>query len=500
VSEAPVSRSDVARGAALVAFSRAGALIEAVAQPLFIWLYGLETYGLYVVLWGAINLAENIVDLSLTAALQRIVPQEDEDVAHGAVSAALLVTVVPAAAIALAVSLAAPWVAGFVSAAPSDRLWLVEAVRLFAWALPLWTFVEIATSAARARRAFGPEIRLRIFWEQIARIAFACGFFALGAGQIGLVLAHLGSLTLTAALCVPLLARFYDVRRLLGARIDRRHFRLLLVTGLALLPANVSRRLLVDAPALVINLLIPGARGATAAGLFEIARKIATLPLSVRQAFQYVMAPLTAHQARSSRDEIGPLYHFASRVSTALVVPLAGLLAFAGRDILSIYRPEAMAALPLLVILVTARAAEAIVGPATPIVEMTGHRILPLVNSLVGAAVWGVLSLLLVPRFGAEGMAVAVGVATLAIAYAATIELRISDGLTPFDHKLFQGLGAALVGLGLMYGAAHLLGGVARFASLLLLWAAASWTALRLGLTRSDRAALGGFARAVRLA
>lgn len=500
MSEANVTRGEVARGAALVALSRASALVEAIAQPLFVWLYGLPAYGVYVVLWGAINLTENVVDLSLTAALQRIVPQEDEDVAHGAVKAALLVTVLPAAAVALAVSLAAPWVAGLVSAAPVDRAWLVQAVRLFAWALPLWTFVEVATSAARARRAFGPEIRLRLFWEQIARILFAGTFFALGAGPVGLVGAHLASLSFTAALCVPLLARFYDLRRLLGARIDRRHFRLLLVTGLALLPANVSRRLLVDAPALVINLLIPGARGATAAGLFEIARKIATLPLSVRQAFQYVMAPVAAHQARADRAEIGPLYHFASRVSTALVVPLAGLLAFAGRDILSIYRPEAMAALPLLVILLAARAAEAIVGPATPIVEMTGHRLLPLVNSLIGAIVWAALGLALVPRLGPEGMAIAVGLATLAIAYAATIELRISDGLTPFDHKLFQGLAAGLAGLGLMYAATRFLGGPARFSVLLILWGAASWCALRVGLTRSDRAALGGFSRALHLA
>ena len=499
MSEA-VSRGEVARGAALVALSRASSLIEAVSQPLFIWLYGLSAYGLYVVLWGAINLAENVVDLSLTAALQRIVPQEDEEAAHAAVKAALLITVLPAAAIALAVSVAAPWVAGFVSAAPADRAWLVQAVRIFAWALPLWTFVEVATSAARARRAFGPEIRLRLFWEQIARILFAAGFFVLGAGHLGLVLAHLASLSLTAALCVPLLGRFYDPRRLLVARVRGADLRLLLVTGLALLPANVSRRLLVDAPAVVINLLIPGGRGATAAGLFEIARKIATLPLSVRQAFQYVMAPLAAHQARARREEIAPLYHFASRVSTALVVPLAGLLACAGRDILSIYRAEAMAALPILVILVTARAAEAIVGPATPIVEMTGHRLLPLVNSLVGAAVWAALSLLLVPALGAEGMAIAVGFATLAIAYAATIELRISDGLSPFDHKLVQGLAAALAGVALMYGATRLLGGPVRFAALLLLWALASWSALRVGLTRSDRQALGGFARAVRLA
>jgi O-antigen/teichoic acid export membrane protein len=498
VSAASVTRGEVARGAALVALSRASSLIEAVAQPLFIWLYGLPAYGLYVVLWGAINLAENVVDLSLTSALQRIVPQEDEETAHASVKAALLVTILPAAAIALAVTLAAPTLASFVSAGPADRLWLPQAIRLFAWALPLWTFIEVATSAARARRAFGPEIRLRLFWEQIARILFACGLFAAGAGHLGLVLAHLASLALTAALCVPLLGRFYDLRRLVVAPLRREDFRLLLVTGLALLPANVSRRLLVDAPAVVINLLIPGARGAVAAGLFEIARKIATLPLSVRQAFQYVMAPLAAHQARADRAEMAPLYRFTSRVSTALVVPLAGLLGFAGRDILSLYRPEAMAALPLLAILLAARAAEAIVGPATPIVEMTGHRLLPLLNSLVGAFVWALLSLLLVPRLGAEGMAISVGVATLAIAYAATVELRVSDSLTPFDHKLFQGLAAALAGLALMYGAA-LLPGPARVAALLLLWVAASWAALRVGLTISDREALGPFARAVRL-
>ena len=499
MNEAAVTRGEVARGAGLVGLSRAAALIEAVAQPLFIWLYGLATYGLYVVLWGVINLAENIVDLSLTNALQRLVPTGDDEAAHGAVKAALVVALVPSAVIALAVTLNADWVAGFFSAAPEDKATLPRAVALFAWGLPLWAFVEVATSAARARRAFGPEIRLRLFWEQIARILFATGLFFAGAGKLGLVAAHLASLALTAILCVPLLARYYDLRRLIRARLRGPELKLLLGTGIALLPANVARRLLVDAPALVINLLLPGRQGAVAAGLFEIARKIATLPLSVRQAFQYVMAPLAAHQARADRTQIAPLYHFASRCSTALVVPLAGLLAFAGVDFLSVYRPEAMAALPLLYILVAARAAEAIVGPATPIVEMTGHRILPLVNSLIGVATWILLAFLLVPAWGAAGMAVAVGVATVVIAYAATVELQLSDGLSPFDRKLFLGLGVALLGVALMYGAAQILHGPVRFAVVLALWAASSWSALRLGLTRGDRESLGGVARTLRL-
>jgi hypothetical protein len=76
---------------------------------------------------------------------------------------------------------------------------------------------------------------------------------------------------------------------------------LLLPTGLALLPANdrpppADRRAAAGAQ--------PDAAGharRVAAGLFEIARKISTVPLIVRQAFQYVMAPLSSAQAKADR-------------------------------------------------------------------------------------------------------------------------------------------------------------------------------------------------------
>src|SRR3546814_16528074 len=78
--------------------ARAGAIIEALAQPLYLWLFGLATYGLYVVLWGAINLVSNIVDLSMTSALQRIAPTVDAAAkAHGAAKFALTASVLSAA-------------------------------------------------------------------------------------------------------------------------------------------------------------------------------------------------------------------------------------------------------------------------------------------------------------------------------------------------------------------------------------------------------------------
>ena len=495
-----VSRGDIARGAGLAGLARSSALIEAVSQPLYIWMFGLPAYGIYVVLWGAINLLTNLLDLSMTSALQRVVPTRSSDIeAHGAVRLALLMTLLLAIAAAILITLQADDVARLFSAAPADAARLPTAIALFVWALPLWIFIEVSTSAARARRAFGPEIRLRIFWEQLARIAFAVLFFAAGFEGLGLMLAHLSSLALTALLCVPLLRRFYDLRLLLRAPAGRGLAGELLASGFALLPSNLARRLLIDGPPLAINLMLPGARGASAAGLFEIARKLSTVPYIVRQSFQYVLAPLSSAQAHADRSAVGPLYHFASRVSTALVVPLAGLITFTGPDILSVYRREAQSALPLLAILCAARASEAIVGPAGTIVEMIGHRGLPLLNSLIAFLLWAALAFWLVPTMGAMGMAIAVSVAIVASTWAAAVELEISDRLSPFDRKLFQGLAIALVGIGAMALVWLYVGGPLRFASNLTLWAATSWLALRYGLTREDRLALGGLSRKLRL-
>jgi O-antigen/teichoic acid export membrane protein len=174
-------------------------------------------------------------------------------------------------------------------------------------------------------------------------------------------------------------------------------------------------------------------------------------------------------------------------------------LIFAAPDILSIYRREALAALPILALLASARAAEAVVGPASAIVEMIGHRLLPLLNSTIAVALMAALAWWLVPADGAWGMAIAVAAATVAPAYIATIELAISDRVSPFDARLLSGLALALAGLAAMWGAAYVFHGPVRFASLLVLWAAASWLALRHGLSREDREGLGGFARKLRL-
>lgn len=498
-----VTNTDVAKGAGLSALSRLGALIEVVAQPAYTWMFGITGYGVYVVLWAAINILANILDLAMGQALQRVIPaQSDRERQHGAVKFALLTGTGLGIIAATVMSLSAHQLATYVAAAPDEAAHIPAAIALFAWSLPLWIFVEIATAAARAKRAFGPEIRLRIFWEQLARLVFAVGFFAAGYNLTGLLLAHMLSLALTATLSVRLLGRYYDLRLLVRAPMPRLLRRSVLHSGAAMLPPALARRAYNDLPPILLNLMVAGAGGATAAALYGIARKIASLPLIVRQSFLYVLSPLASAQASVDRNAMLPMYRFSTHMSLLLAVPLAGFLILVASDILSAFAPGSSAALPVLTILLAARAGEAVIGPATPIVEMVGHRALPLVNSIIGLSIWLMLALWLVPNYGAVGMAISVSVAVVVTAWAAVAELRFSDGLSPFGRSFWRAGGASLVVLALLWFAGvalDRLGAPVRATGLFILFWPFLWLGLRYGLDEDDKAALGKFGKRLRL-
>ncbi len=498
-----IDRSDVARGAGLAAVARLGALIEVIAQPAYTWMFGLTGYGVYVVLWAVVNILANILDLALGQALQRIVPSAaNETEQHAAVRFALIMGTGLGLIAAIIIAISAPWLAEMVAATPEDSAILPRAIAVFAVSLPLWIFVETATAAARAKRAFGPEIRLRIFWEQVARLGFAGVFFFSDWGLEGLLLGHVASLLLTAWLSWKLLARYYDPALLLRAPLPTALRRETIKTGIAMLPPNIARRIYSDLPAVLLNAMLPGAAGATAAGLFGIARKIASIPLIVRQSFLYVLAPLSSAQAAVDRRAIAPLYSFSTHVSILLALPLAGLMILLAADMLTGFVGGAEAALSVVIVLLAARGIEAALGPATPIVEMVGHRGLPLLNSLIGMVIWLILGLWLVPELGALGMAIAVAAAVVLTALLAVAELYSSDRINPFGTGFWRALLAAIAMIATLWFVGEAmapLGQRIRAITLLFLFWPTLWLALKWGMLTEDKTGLGKLAIKLKL-
>ena len=99
-------------------------------------------------------------------------------------------------------------------------------------------------------------------------------------------------------------------------------------------------------------------------------------------------------------------------------------------------------------------------------------------------------------------MALAVSVAVVVTAWAAVVELGLSDRLTPFGHGFWRAVvvGTASVGLLWLTGEALTpLGVRIRAIGLFALFWPILWLGLKIGLERSDKLVLGKFGSKLRL-
>lgn len=500
-----ITNHDIASGAGMALLSKVGAVIELVSQPIYIWLFGLAGYGLYAVLWSAVNLIENFADLGMTSALQRVVPQaRDRDQRVRALRAALAIGVLPCVAVALAAVLLADTLATYINVAAADRATLAADIRLFAVALPLWAFVEVATSALRACRVFGAEIRLRTFWEQIIRLFLAISLWTLGFGIRGLLLAHLLSLAIVAILSFRLLIRHYGPGLIPARpRVPDTILRDTLWAGLASLPYNIAARVYSDAPALLLNGALPGEAGATAAALYLVARKVSSLAQMIRVAFAYVVAPLASEAAAIGDSEaISELYGFAARLSAAIALPLTAALCAGAPAILDYFGREGASAWTSVAILSAARAIEAAGGQAAQIQQVIGRYRHAVYASLLGIGFAGGVAWVAVPAWGLDGASASVAAGLLLSTAISLHQVNRQHRMHPFERRFVETSVRALAIAVLVFiasGVTLMLPPFIRIGAWLPILLLGSWCSLRWALGSNDKAALGRLSGLLRL-
>ena len=478
-------------------------MIEVITQPLYVALFGLASFGLHAVLWAAVNVLENVFDLGMTGALQRTVPQaKSESEAVASLRAAILLGVVPCIIIAAIVTIIAPSLVHVFNASVADTGQLGAIIPLFVWTLPLWAFVEIATSGLRARQVFGAEVRIRWFWEQVVRMGVTIILWLAGVGTVALFYAHLISLGVISLICVRMLGQYYDLRLLFVRTDERSIWRETLLAGLAILPSNIVARLFSDAPTIALNAWLPGASGAAAAGLFAIIRKISSIVQLVRIAFAHVLAPLASLASTANRGMVQDIYGFATRISTTVALPLGAVLAAWGWAVLGIFGSEARVALPAFAALVAARVVEAIVGTATPVQQVISGYRSQLVGSVVGVAVAVLIGWWVMPAGGLTGITIAVSIGIIITALVPLWQVHHFDRVHPFAAP-FSSVAARASTIATVSFIVSQIGvafpAILHLPLFIICLLSSLWCAARFALPHDDRAALGKVASTLRL-
>ncbi len=305
-----------------------------------------------------------------------------------------------------------------------------------------WTMVEVLTSSVRARRKFGPEIRIRIFYEQGLRIVAGVSFFYLGFSTFGIFYAHFFSVATAALLALRLVTKFYSLKLLITIPFSSRVAREMASFAFLMAPANLIKRLNSELPVILLNLLLTGGIGASAVALYGVGRRIASVLQVFRQSFEYVVAPFASYQnakkGAEGRARLVEIYAFSTRMIMAMIIPFAVMLLAVRKDFLIVFTSEFDAAASVLLVLALGRVLEAFSGPAAAMIEMLGHRTLPLINGLLGIAAMATLVVFLAPTMGAAGAAIGATVGLNVTAYASLLETIFIYDLMPYRKSLIR--------------------------------------------------------------
>jgi O-antigen/teichoic acid export membrane protein len=394
------------------------ALLAYGSQVLFARWMGSFEFGIYVYVWTWVLLIGQALDLGLATAAQRFIPEYREHghldhlrgYLHGSRMVAVGVAMLVALACAALVRTLQPWLDDYT----------VIPLFLACAALPAYALSNVQDGISRSYDWVALGIVPTYIVRQLLLTAFmAAAYFA------GLPLGAVTAMLLAClALWLPPLGQLVILKRRLADRIaagPRAYdFRLWIATALPILMAEGFYLLLAHTDVLMLQQFRPPDEVAVYYAAVKTLAFVSFIGFSI--------AATTAHRcaAYQAAGDTQGLHDFLAKVIRftfwpSLAVTL--LLLAIGRPLLSLFGPGFGDGHHLMFILAVGLVARAAIGPMERFLNMLGQQ---RACALVYASAFGinvVLCLLLIPRLGATGAALAIAsaliVETLTLAWVA---------------------------------------------------------------------------------
>jgi len=191
-------------------------------------------------------------------------------------------------------------------------------------------------------------------------------------------------------------------------------------------------------------ILVSALAGAAEAGVYNAALRLALAGTLALQALRLAIAPTLARLLTvGDVDGVEHLHRTAAVWITVVSFPLYLVFAAWPAEVLRLFGPGFAGGGPALALLAGATLVNLATGPVSTLLLMSGRSGLTLAVTAVSLAFGVALALVLIPRYGVTGAAIAKGAAVIGENVAVTLLVRRTVGVRTISRPL---LGAALVG------------------------------------------------------
>jgi O-antigen/teichoic acid export membrane protein len=218
-------------------------------------------------------------------------------------------------------------------------------------------------------------------------------------------------------------------------------------------------------------------------GLYHPAARTAGLIRAVLLAFAGIAAPMIAMlHVGSQSAEIGRIYKMVTRWILGLVIPPVLLFVLLPEMVLGVFGGRFIAGTSALILLTAASFLQVCFGLSSTVLAMTGYARLSLYNAFGALVLQVVLNLILIPRMGINGAALATLLVFFLLSAVRLAEVFILLKIHPFGKALWKPFAAGLFSAVLLMGLRPWLISLPAFAEFMAgaLLVACSYTALML--------------------
>lgn len=411
---------------------------------------GASGYGAYVLLLSAVSILAVVATMGLQQGTMRFVSK----LRAGEMAEELRGLVKAASGIGLAGALLAALLGWAASDIIAVRVFRQPALggylRWISLAVPPVVLCTLWLAATRGFQRAEETVWVSNIFEPGARIVIFLALALAGMGLGAAVGAYVGAAAGSALVALLALRRLLPSGR---GRMESSHAWALLSFSAPLMGSAMVGIVAEWADTLMLGYFTV----TTQVGIYNVALRVAALNGMIHHSFNAIFAPIVSELLhREEMEGLGQLFRIDTRWVFTLTFPIFLLVVLLRKEILALFGLEFTRGSLALIILSSAIFLNASVGGCGAIVRMAGWTRMSFINTLVASVSNVLLNLLLIPRFGILGAAVATG-----FSFVLNNALHLGQvwwylGLLPYDRKWLKpvvaGLGAGLLAYGLKVG------------------------------------------------
>jgi O-antigen/teichoic acid export membrane protein len=317
---------------------------------------------------------------------------------------------------------------------------LTIVLRWFALGLPLFGAVSMFWAALQGFQNMKYLAGTRNILEPAIRLLAVSLFFLAGFRLTAVVWSHLLAWMFSLGGAAYLVIRIFprlkkpgrpmiEARRIVSFSLP------LLLVGFLNIGINRTDRL-----------LLGYFRDSREVGLYSAAFQTAMLLMMILQSFNTVFAPMISDLFnRAERTKLALLFQAVTRWVLTAALPLFVVFALFPEDILALFGDPFRLGSRSLVILAAAQLVNCLTGPVGYMLIMSGHPRMEFLNNLVIFVLEFILALVLIPRLGIEGAAVAAAVSLSLVNGLRLLEVSLILKMHPYSVRFLKPIGAGFI-------------------------------------------------------